>query len=146
MDTRLIRHLIATIAYRAEKVIQGAPGGFPEFDAGSGVRTPREILYHISGVLMMGYRAVRPDERIDMEIGSWDDEVSRFFTCVRRLDEVVEAGEEPQRMTWEQVLQGPLADALTHVGQLATLRRMAGSPVEPESYSRADVQVGVFAR
>jgi hypothetical protein len=42
----------------------------------------------------------------------------------------------------EKLIQGPLADALTHVGQLAMLRGMAGVPVRPESYPRAEIVVG----
>ncbi|MCL6600961.1 MAG: hypothetical protein K6T81_19830 [Alicyclobacillus macrosporangiidus] len=142
MDTHFMRHLLATIAYRATKVIENAPEHYPAFDAGQGVRTPVEILHHVWDVLLIAYRDLCGGERVEVPVADWGTEVERFYDVLSRLDEAVAGGAQPQKRSWEQILQGPLSDALTHIGQLATLRRLAGAPVPPESYLRARIQIG----
>ena len=142
MHSHFIRHMIATIAYRMTKVIQNVPQHYPTFSAGQGVRTPTEILHHISDVLLMAYRVLQPSEWVETPLGEWETEIERFYDILSRLDEAVAEGAQPHKLTWEEILQGPLSDAMTHIGQLATLRRLAGDPMPSESYLRSDIRIG----
>jgi hypothetical protein len=138
----LLRHSVATIAYRAGKIIRDAPQAYVDFDAGQKVRTPLQILAHISDLF---------DWALSMAIGkpawhdsapeSWPDEVGRFFGALKTFDYYL-AGSEPLHASPEKLFQGPLADALTHVGQLAILRRMSGVPIRGENYYKADIAKG----
>lgn len=138
----LLRHFLATLAYRARKVIFGAPKGFADFDAGHGVRKPVEILSHISSVLTHAHSFLAPREAANTQLGSWDQEVSRFFQMLSKLDKSLESDVELRGRTEEEILQGPLADAMTHIGQLAMLRRMASSPIPKESFDEAPIRIG----
>jgi hypothetical protein len=138
----LLRHFLATLAYRGRKAIVGAPAGFANFDAGHSVRTPVEIVSHMSGVLTHAYSFLAPGETSNPQIGSWEQEVERFFQILTALDRLLELRVELKGRTQEQLLQGPLADAMTHVGQLAMLRRMASSPIPKESFDEAPIRIG----
>jgi hypothetical protein len=140
----LLRHFLATLAYRCRKVILGAPQNFGDFDAGHGVRKPSEILFHMSGVLLHVHSFLAPQEspRMPLGIGSWEEEVGRFFRVLSELDKSLESGMQWSRRTEEQILQGPLADAMTHIGQLAMLRRIASSPIPKESFDEAAICLG----
>jgi hypothetical protein len=140
-DTTLLRHTIATLAYRLEKVIRGVPPGFDAFEAGADIRTPLSILGHIGDLVEWGER-LADGEYLWAPIGglSWDEQRDRIFASLARMDARL-AGGAPGSPAG-QIFQGPIADALTHVGQLAMLRRMAGRPVRAESYARAEIEVG----
>ncbi|WP_206886197.1 hypothetical protein [Alicyclobacillus mali (ex Roth et al. 2021)] len=142
--TPAIRHLLATIGYRASRVLNGVPDTFATFSAGEGVRTPVELVHHVGDVLLIVYRDLRGGEREELPAGPWREEVERLFRILEDVDQAIAQGAEPTKRSWEQLLQGPIADALTHIGQLATLRRLAGNPMPAESYLRAEVQVGHF--
>lgn len=138
----ILRHALATIAYRGCKAIHGAPESFPDLAVAEGTRTPVEILAHISDLFELGLRLAkgergwRPSPPSD-----WTGEVERFHTMLQRFDEYL-AGDEPLIAPARRLLQGPIADALTHVGQLTLLRRVAGRPVRGESYVMAQIEVG----
>ena len=137
----LLRHFLGALAYRTQKALRDAPADFGRFRAGGAVRTPSEIVRHMTSVL--GYaRACYVAERYRPDdLPSLDDEVSRFHGMLEDLARHIDAGTELRDgMTPERLLQGPLADAMTHAGQLAMLRRLAGSPVPPEDFSVADIQ------
>jgi hypothetical protein len=138
----LLRHFLATLAYRCGKVIVGAPENFGNFDAGHGVRKPSEILFHMSGVLLHAHSFLAPQESALVPLGSWEEEVGRFFRILSELDKSLESGLQWNGRTEEQILQGPLADAMTHIGQLAMLRRMASSAIPKESFDEADIRQG----
>lgn len=138
---QVVRHFLAALAYRTEKALRGAPETFPDFRAMDNVRTPHELLWHMTGVL--GYARTffvggvwRP-ERI-----SFSDEVHRFHELLQDLDRHLEAETALNGISLEQLLQGPLSDAMTHAGQLAMLRRFAGSPVPSENFVFADIRTG----
>ena len=142
MDTTrsLLRHFLATLAYRTQKALRGAPDSFSEFRAGPNVRTPHELIWHMTG--LVGYARTfftggvwQPDR-----LASFADEVRRFHDILGDLAEHLESGTISADTSFERLLQGPLADAMTHVGQLAMLRRLEGSPVPPENFMRADIQ------
>ena len=138
----MLRHFLATLAYRAGKVIRGAPEDFPEFSAGHGVRKPVEILAHMSDVLAHALSFLGGPKPVHAQAGTWKQEARRFHGLLKELDFAFESGAKVFGRTEEQLLQGPLADAMTHVGQLAVLRRMASSPLPKESFDEAAIRAG----
>jgi len=138
----LIRNFLASIAYHATKAIKNAPTNYPELDVGKDVRTPRHILHHITGVLSYAHSFYEHYDTTYFEHKPWEEEVRHFYETLSRLDgSFQEKG--PARVSVEQVLQGPLSDAMAHVGQLLMLRRLADSPVPSENFLYADIRKGV---
>lgn len=138
----VLRHLVATLAYRAAKVLRDVPPGFGDVTVGSGTRRPVQIVAHMADLMAWAITLARGDYVWKAEGGhDWDTEVQRFFAGLSSLDREL-ASDEPFTGLAEKLIQGPLADALTHVGQLAMLRGMAGAPVRPESYARAQIVAG----
>lgn len=138
----LLRHTLATLAYRGGKAVRGAPAGFAEFRVGPDTRTPARILAHIGDLLDWALWLARGEHRWkDSEPLPWDAEVERFFAGLAALDAYL-ASDAPLGRPAEALFQGPVADALTHVGQLTMLRRLAGSPVRGENYARAEIVAG----
>jgi hypothetical protein len=137
-----LRHAIATLAYRAAKTLRSAPDGFAHFRAAPTTRTAVEIVAHMADLLEWAAR--RADGDADWRVaqpGDWNQEINRFFVAAKALDDRLATG-TPIACSPERLFQGPLADALTHVGQLATLRRLAGSGVGGESYFQAEIIPG----
>lgn len=137
-----LRHCLATLAYRGGKTLRGVPDGFAAFRVAPGTRTPAEILAHIGDLLdwAVGLAQGRHVWRDSTPL-PWDSEVARFFAGLEVLDrQFAENALEESAM--QKIFQGPIADALTHVGQLGMLRRLAGSPVRGENYFRAHIEVG----
>lgn len=138
----LLRHAVATVAYRGGKAVRGAPSGFESFRAAPSSRTPGEILAHIGDLFDWALSLAQGSQTWkDTPPGSWDSDVARFFAALQRFDAVL-ASDAPLGRPAEKLFQGPVADALTHVGQIAMLRRMAGAPIKGESYFVADIAVG----
>ncbi len=136
-----LRHVLATLAYRGGKFLKGAPPEFASFDTGKG-HTPLVILSHIGDLLDWALRHAQGESRwTSAPLGDWDQQTARFHEALARLDAYLASG-EPLRCEWQRLFQGPLADALTHVGQIAMLRRMTGSPVYGENYFVADIETG----
>jgi hypothetical protein len=143
-DTKreMLRHCVATLAYRGGKAVRGAPEGFGDFSAGEGLRTPVQILAHVGDLLDWALSMARGDRRFNETAPrGWDAEVARFFGGLAALDAHL-AGDEPLGVPAEGLFQGPVADALTHVGQIALLRRAAGAPVRGENYFMAEIVAG----
>ena len=141
-DRELLRHTVATLAYRAAKATRGAPDAFATFKAGPTSRTPVEVLAHMGDLfdwaLSMAAGAPRWNTS---EPKPWSEERERFFATLKRFDDRL-ASPEPLAYEVTRLFQGPVADALTHTGQLTMLRRLHGAPVKGESYNRADIVVG----
>jgi hypothetical protein len=139
----LLRHLVATVAYRGGIAISDAPEGFAEFRVHEGVRTPGEILAHV-GDLLEGSLYLLKGELVYLASSPlpWGEEVSRFFSAAGRLDAYLETG-AALACPVEKLIQGPIGDALTHVGQIVMLRRVAGSPARAESYFTAEIIPGM---
>jgi hypothetical protein len=138
----LLRHTLATIAYRAGKAIRNAPAGFSEFHAAAGVRTPGQILAHIGDLMDWALSiAVGKREWHDAKPLPWEKEGDRVFGALKKLDDYL-ASNEPVHASAERLLQGAIADALTHIGQIAMLRRMSGGPIKGESYYEAEITLG----
>lgn len=141
-DRTLLRHCVATLAYRGAKTLRGAPAGFADFRTEEGTRTPGEILTHMGDLLGWALSLARGKEMWQSAPRRlWDDEVRRFFDALGALDAYL-ASDAPLAASAEKLFQGPIADALTHVGQLATRRRLAGAPVRGENYFLADIVTG----
>jgi hypothetical protein len=136
-----VRHLTATLAYRAAKVMRDVPDGFGAASFSSAARRPVRIVAHMGDLMAWALTLTRGDY-VWKPSGSddWDTEVQRFFDGLSALDGALAA--DPFNGSIALLIQGPLADALTHVGQLAMLRGMAGAPVRPESYARAEIVIG----
>jgi hypothetical protein len=138
----VLRHLVATLAYRAAKVLRDVPPGFNDRSFGPTTRRPARIVAHLADLMAWAVTIARGDYVWKAEgADDWDVEVARFFAGLAALDREL-AADGPFAGSIEKLIQGPLADALTHVGQLAMLRGMAGSPVRPESYARAEIVPG----
>lgn len=142
-DSRMmLRHTVATVAYRGGKALRGAPPEFAEFRANDTVRTPAQILAHLGDLFdwALSMANGKPAWH-DSEPLPWDDEVARFFRTLESLDARL-AAEQDLGVTAEKLFQGPVADALTHIGQIAILRRIAASPIRGENYFKADIAAG----
>jgi hypothetical protein len=138
----LLRHTVATLAYRGGKAVRDAPAGFAELCARESVRTPGQILAHIGDLLDWALSIAEGKQQWhDSGPLPWDKEVERFFAALKRFDDYL-ASAQPLQVPIEKLFQGPIADALTHVGQIAILRRIAGAPVRGENYFAADVTAG----
>ena len=136
----LLRHTVAALAYRATRALDGAPESFSGFD-GCG-RQPLQILAHMGDLFDWALSAVQGRERWHNSTPlPWPEEKARFFATLQALDSYL-ASDAPLHAAPEALFQGPIADALTHVGQLAMMRGIAGAPMRPESYARAEIQVG----
>lgn len=142
----LLRHSVATIAYRAGKILRDAPQGYVNFTAGQNCRTPLQILAHIGDLfdwalsLSKGQPAWHDSPPLP-----WPDEVQRFFDSLKRFDDYL-AGSEALHASPDKLFQGPVADALNHVGQLAILRRISGAPIRGENYFKADISAGCVGK
>ena len=142
MSRIMLRHLLATLAYRAAKVLRDVPIEFGQFQAGPATRRPVQIVAHMGDLMSWGIALARGEHVWKAEgSGDWNIEVNRFLDRLAGLDLALEAGTLPPGAE-EKLIQGPLTDALTHVGQLAILRGLAGCPVRPESYARAEIVAG----
>ncbi len=142
-DRQMLRHTIATLAYRGRKVVDGVPEGFDQFRANETVRTPLQILAHIADLLEWGLSLACGESKWhDSKPGSWERERGRFFEGLKAFDGYL-SSDAQLKANPEKLFQGPVADALTHVGQIALLRRLAGVPVRGENYFVADIAAGV---
>jgi hypothetical protein len=138
----MLRHTVATLAYRAGKTIRGAPPEFASFKAASSTRTPAEILAHMGDLLDWALSMVRDKPVWNNSTPlAWEQEAARFFAALQAFDAFL-ASEAPLATPVTRAFQGPIADALTHTGQLAMLRRMSGAPMKGESYNRASIEIG----
>jgi len=138
----MLRHTLATLAYRGGKAVRDAPEGFATFQAGPGSRSAGQILAHIGD--LMDWALHLSDGRPvwhDAPPSPWPQEVARFFAALRAFDERL-ASKAPLGTSPERLFQGPVADALTPVGQIAMLRRLAGAPIRGENYFRAEIVAG----
>ena len=139
---QLLRHAVATVAYRGGKALRGAPETFAAFRSGDATRTPAKILAHIGDLFDWALSMAQGKAAWhDSEPLAWNAEVERFFAAVKKFDDYLASG-EPLHVSTEKLFQGPIADALTHIGQIAMLRRLAAAPIRGENYFVADIAAG----
>lgn len=137
-----LRHAVATLAYRAGKVLRDAPAGFLDFRPGAESRSAGEILAHLTELMEWALTQARGEERWrSVKPNSWASDTERFFAAITRFDEFL-ASDLGLSAPPEKIFQGAIADALTHVGQIAMLRRLANAPVRGENYSVAKIEAG----
>jgi hypothetical protein len=138
----LLRHALATVAYRGGKTLRCAPPEFAEFRLDEVGRTPAQILAHMGDLFDWALSIAEGNQKWNNSAPlSWDEEVKRFHMALKAFDDYLASG-EPLHASAESLLQGPVADALTHIGQLAMLRRVAGAKMKGENYYRAEIVVG----
>jgi hypothetical protein len=137
-----LRHTLATVAYRGAKAIRNASPSFADYGSPETSRTPAKILAHIGDLMECGL-AMSEGRRewYDSLPLPGEQECVRFFTALKKFDHYL-ASEKPLQTSAEKLFQGPIADALTHIGQIAMLRRMAGVPMKSENYFVAEITVG----
>ena len=141
-ERAFLRHTLATLAYRAAKATRGAPSSFADFHVSPTSRTPVEILKHMGDLMEWGLRlASETGTWKELPPQSWDEELARFHSASQAFDEYL-ASDAKLVASAERLFQGPIADALTHTGQINLLRRIFGSPVRGENYSRASIASG----
>lgn len=139
---QLLRHTVATVAYRGGKTLRGASPAFAEFTCGEGGRTPAKILAHMGDLFDWALSLARGAQTWhESQPLEWNADVARFHGSLKNFDDYL-ASSEPLHVPAERLFQGPIADALTHVGQLAMLRRLAGCTMKSENYSMAEIQAG----
>ncbi|HEY2962428.1 MAG TPA: hypothetical protein VGJ37_08450 [Pyrinomonadaceae bacterium] len=138
----LLRHTVATLAYRGGKAVANAPAGFDQFHANDSTRTPGQILAHIGDLLDWGLSIAKGQQTWNNSTPlAWNDEIARFFAALEAFDLYL-GSDAALHAPEEKLFQGPIADALTHVGQIAMLRRIAGGPIKGENYYRAEIEAG----
>jgi hypothetical protein len=138
----LLRHAVAVVAYRGAKAVRGAPPQFATFKAGASTRQPVEILAHINDLYDWALWMAKGDWTWNNSTpGSWESEVARFHDGLAAFDAYL-ASDAQLGNTPELLMAGPIADSLTHIGQINMLRRIAGAPVKGESYARAEIVSG----
>ncbi len=142
-DSRqLLRHSLATIAYRGGKAIRDAGPNFADYGSPESSRTPAKILAHIGDLMDWGLSMADGSRKWnDSKPLAWNEECSRFFASLKNFDDFL-ASDKPLQAPAEKLLQGPIADVLTHVGQLAMMRRLAGVPIQGENYYAAEITTG----
>src|SRR5580698_7644456 len=139
---QFLRHSLATLAYRGGKALQDAPDSFADFHASQDTRTPRQILAHIGDLLEWALSMARGEQQWQNSAPlPWPDEVRRFFAALEAFDAYL-ASDSPLQAPADKLFQAPIADALTHVGQIAILRRLAGVPMRGENYYVAKIAIG----
>jgi hypothetical protein len=139
---QLLRHTVATVAYRGGKALRDAPQSFATFTLCEGPRTPARILAHMGDLFDWALAMASGSQAWhDSALLEWDAEVARFFASLRKFDDYL-ASPEPLHCLAEGLFQGPIADALTHIGQLAILRRLAGCQIKGENYFKAEITTG----
>lgn len=137
--TALLRHLVATVRYRADKMILDAGAEFAQARVAESVRTPIEILAHMSDLYDWALRQANGSAQwVPIAPTNWDAEIARFHSALDAFDARLSSA-EPIAAPIERLVQGPVADSLTHVGQLAMLRRCAGAPIKHENYFKATI-------
>lgn len=141
-NRHMLRHAVATLAYRGGKAIRGAPESFAHFQASETCRTPGQILAHLGDLLDWSLSQVqgKSEWRATPPL-PWEQEKTRFFASLQAFDDYL-ASDAPLGFSLEKLLQGPIADALTHVGQIALLRRIAGVPIKAENFVKAEIVAG----
>jgi hypothetical protein len=141
-ELALLRHTIATVAYRGSKALRGAPESFAKHSSGENGRTPAQILTHLGDLYDWALSIVSGNQVWqDAQPLPWDKEVQRFFAALKKFDDYLASDNEMYESA-AALFQGPIADSLTHVGQIAMLRRVASCSIKGENYHKAEIVAG----
>lgn len=139
VSRHMLQHFLAALAYRTQKALRGAPPGFGDFRAGVNVRTPMELVWHMTGVIGYARTMLHGGAFQPPALDTFEQEVERFHATLHLLHRDLGEDSLSASISDEQFLQGPLSDAMTHAGQLAMLRRLHGAPVASENFIYAKV-------
>ncbi|WP_157605962.1 hypothetical protein [Schlesneria paludicola] len=142
----MLRHFLSALAYRGANVLRNMPPEIADFRPSESVRSPREILNHMRGVLIYAHSFMVPYESTEPPMLAWNAEVFGYFEILAKLDASLLNESSIRDVNEEDLLQGPFADAMLHLGQIGIFRRMAGSPVASENYVFADIETGRHTR
>jgi len=135
-----LRHTLATLAYRATRALEGAPDEFAEFSGCA--KTPGEILAHMGDLFDWALSIASGKQHWQNSTPlPWTEEKQRFYAALSAFDAYL-SGPEPVHAELERLFQGPVADAINHVGQLALLRRLAGCKIKGENFFVAEIHSG----
>jgi len=141
-DRQLLRHAVATLAYRAAKTMRGAPESFASYRPAPNAKSPLEVVAHMGDLFDWAVSMAKGQGKWNTATPqAWGKECGRFFATLKAFDDLL-ASEAEIQYDLTRLFQGPIADALTHTGQLAMLRRLSGAPMKGESYNRADIVSG----
>ena len=147
MDERqAVRHFVATLSYRGTNILNNMPSHAAQLRPHKDVRTPLEILEHVNGVLFHAHTVIGEHDVPQIANANWEAAVGQFFDFLQSLDDSLAACGRLKEGTQMQLLQGPLADVMLHLGQIGLFRRMAGSPVAAETYFNANIKIGILRR
>ena len=137
----LLRHTVATLAYRGGKALRGAPPEFAAFQLGE-KKTAGEILAHLGDLMDWALSTAKGEAKwTPVPPTDWERDRARFHAALEALDAHLASG-QAMGAPPAKLFQGPIADALTHVGQIAMMRRVAGCPMKSENYYRAAMEAG----
>ena len=142
----MLRHFLAALAYRGTNILKDMPPHIPDFRPSTSVRSPVEILNHLNGVLTYAHSLMVDYDSTEPLLEKWKAEVARFNDILSKLDESLSGDVALRGIDEEDLLQGPFADAMLHLGQIGIFRRMAGSPVAAENYVFAEITAGKLRR
>lgn len=143
--TQILRHMIASIAFRASRSLRQPPPGFENARLAEDGMAARELVLHLTNVMAFAFSVVTNTERVRHEALDWRGEIDRFYALLGELDRRLAEGATIESGLELRLVQGPFSDALTHIGQLNALRRKVGSPIPPTNYIKADVRTGCVA-
>lgn len=133
MNKELIQ-LINIIQYRLEKSIRNADEKYFDFKPGKESRSPNEILSHLIDVGNYTFSMLDKPYSTNKE-STLSTKVNENFLVLKS----VLSKEVINDTMSKRLINGPLSDTLTHIGQLAYLRGLHGSPIGHENYSKADI-------
>ncbi len=137
-ERQLLKHLLAALVYRFTKSIKDVENEFWNFKVKDGVRTPHQLVVHIINVL--GYvKTFFIGGKFRAKMQDVENDVNRFYEIIQELDKLI-SKDELREIHPKKLLQGPLSDSMTHIGQIAMIRRIFGSPIAPENFVFADIE------
>ena len=143
MKNELLRHMLATIAYRFQKTVRNTTEEFGVFRNTRDTRTPIEIINHMYDVLNKTKIFIEK-ERYDKTSTAQLElrlEIERFHRVLNNLDVVLSEKELDIKFS-KRLLQGPLSDVLCHIGQIAMLSGQSGNKIKGEDFFSAKIMTG----
>lgn len=141
-DREFLRHTLATLAYRAAKTLRDVPESFETYKLNEHSNTPQVIVNHLADLMAWTKTMINGEPKwTNGEVVDWKTDCARFFDNLKAVDDLL-ASDVTIAFDFTLMFQAPVADALTHVGQLAMLRRLSGNKMKSEVYLRADIQIG----
>jgi hypothetical protein len=143
MKNEYLRHTLATIDYRFQKSVKYRNTDFGDYTLGKESRSPKEIINHMYFVLSSTTIYIQEEriqkgepDKLNLEL-----EIERFNSEIKNLDKVLSENELDINYS-KRLLQGPLSDILTHIGQISMLSRLNNNPIESEDFSSSPIKTG----